>query len=330
MASTASLTPPPALVRLFRQLDDTPYWLDWDRIERGGSVFMSTGLFGIAVLNLFALPIMYYSPTGNKPLVFTGHLIERAPRRLAETGRFVLETSKPGGLRRFADGFAYTVKVRLMHAQVRRLLMRSGRWNPDWGQPVNQLYMAGTNVALSTGLIEGLGRIGYRLSSRDCDALLHMWRYSGYLSGLDPELQISTQGEGRSLGEFIKMAEAQPDKDSKNLISALMTAAYHPKLKDQTWPAKVSYGISRKLIGNELANDLEYPKSHFGWLVYCLYLITLPTGWIQRSVPGAQSLSARCGIWIWERMIAQVIAGTASHSDAPPRLRETPAQDAKR
>jgi hypothetical protein len=273
---------------------------------------------------------MYYSPAGNKPLVFTGHLIERAPRRLAETGRFVLETSKPGGLGRFAEGFKYSVKVRLMHAQVRRLLLRSGRWNPDWGQPVNQLYMAGTNVALSTGLIEGLGRIGYRLSSADCDALLHLWRYSGYLSGLDPELQTSTPGEGRSLGEFIKMAEERPDKDSKQLITALMTAAYHPKLKDQTWPAKISYSISRKLIGNEIADDLDYPTTHFGWLVHGLYPFALATRSIQRFVPGMHGLSARAGIWIWEQMIAQVLAGSAAHFEAPTRLREPLVQEAKK
>ena len=228
--------PPAALVTLFKQLDSVPLWVDWDRIDKGGAVFLRSGALGVAVLNLFSLPIMYSSSGGNKPLVFTGHLLRRAPRRLAETARFVLSSSHPGGLRRFAEGFSITVRVRLMHAQVRRLLWRSGRWKAEWGQPVNQLYMAGTNAALSAGLLEGLGRLGFRFSQADGEALLHMWRYSGDLSGIDPELLISTMEEGRLVGELIRDAEGPPDEDSRALIVALMTASYHPKLQGAQWP----------------------------------------------------------------------------------------------
>ena len=119
----------PALTALFAQLDHVPLWVDWERLDRGGALFLRSGAFGILVLALYSLPLTYSSPGGNKPLVFTGNLLRRAPGRLAETARFAVATSRPGGLRRFADGFKSTVKVRLMHAQVRRLLWQSGRWN---------------------------------------------------------------------------------------------------------------------------------------------------------------------------------------------------------
>jgi hypothetical protein len=114
------------------QIDTVPPWVDWELLDRGGAVFLRSGGLGIAALSLAALPLSYASGVGNKPLVFTGHLLRRAPRRLAETARFTVATSQPGGLRRFAPGFKFTVKVRLMHAQVRRLLWGSGRWNPEW------------------------------------------------------------------------------------------------------------------------------------------------------------------------------------------------------
>src|SRR5688572_4490992 len=83
---------PPALRRLFAQLDDVPLWVDWDELDRGGRVFMRAGLSGPIVLGLYALPLDYTSPAGAKPLVFSGGLIKRAGRRLAETGRFATLT----------------------------------------------------------------------------------------------------------------------------------------------------------------------------------------------------------------------------------------------
>ncbi|HLY90017.1 MAG TPA: oxygenase MpaB family protein [Acetobacteraceae bacterium] len=312
--------PPPALVALFRQLDEVPYWVDWDRIDRGSAAFLRTGLLGMAVLNLFCLPIMYYSPCGNKPLVFTGNLLKRAPRRLAETGRFVLECSRPDGLRRFSDGFKTNVKVRLMHAQVRRLLRRSGRWNPKWGAPVNQLYMAGTNVALSAGLIEGLERLGYRMGAADVEALLHLWRYTGYISGIAPELQISTREEGRHLGELIHQLEGQPDDDSRALITALMSSSYHPRLEGATWTQKINYGVSRKLIGNELADDLGYPRSHWGWTVSLARPMAGSLGLIHRYVPLLRSAAPRWGDRTWDFMLDLIMGGSKADYHAPAHL----------
>ena len=318
--------PPTALVDLFKQLDTIPFWVDWDRIDRGGAVFLRSGALGIAVLNLFSLPVMYSSAGGNKPLVFTGHLLRRAPRRLAETARFVLACSRRGGLRRFAEGFKITVRVRLMHAQVRRLLWRSGRWNPQWGQPVNQLYMAGTNAALSAGLIEGMQRFGFRIGNEDAEALLHMWRYSGYLSGIDPELLISTRDEGRLIGELIRDAEGPPDDDSRALIVALMTASYHPKLEGVRWPATISYGVSRKLIGNELADALGYPPSRWSWAVGATRPLFASAAVAQRLIPGARGLATRVGTVLWDRMIAEVLAGTQAEFHPPAKLDNQPGE----
>jgi hypothetical protein len=319
--------PPAALVDLFKQLDTVPLWVDWDRVDRGGAVFLRSGALGIAVLNLFSLPIMYSSSGGNKPLVFTGHLLRRAPRRLAETARFVLVSSRPGGLRRFAEGFKITVRVRLMHAQVRRLLWRSGRWKPEWGEPVNQLYMAGTNAALSAGLIEGMQRFGFRISNEDAEALLHMWRYSGYLSGIDPELLISTRAEGRVIGELIRDAEGPPDDDSRALVVALMTASYHPKLEGARWPAKISYNISRKLIGDELADALGYPPSRWSWAVGATRPLFASAAAAQRMIPGARGVATKIGTLLWDRMIEQVLAGTQAEFHPPTKLDNQQAEE---
>jgi hypothetical protein len=322
--------PPAAIVELFKQVEAVPFWVDWDRIDRGGAAFLCSGALGIAVLNLFSIPIMYSSTGGTKPLVFTGDLLRRAPRRLAETARFVLASSRPGGLRRFAEGFKITVRVRLMHAQVRRLLRASGRWKPEWGEPVNQLYMAGTNVALSAGLLEGMQRLGFRISHGDSEALLHLWRYSGYLSGIDPELSISTRDEGRVIGELIRDGEGPPDDDCRALIVALMTAAYHPLLHGAKWPAKLSYGISRRLVGNEIADALGYPPSRWNWALYTVWPLFASASVAQRMLPGSRGLAAKAGTWIWDRMINQVMAGAQAEFRPPAKLDNLTALEKRR
>jgi hypothetical protein len=303
-------SPPPALRDFFAQVDRPPLWLDWERVERGGSLFLRSGLIGVSVLTLACLPMMYRLPAGNKPLVFTGQLLRRAPRRLAETARFMLETSSPGGLRRHAPGFATTLRVRLMHAQVRRLLRRSDGWNPDWGMPVNQLYMAATGVTLSVVFLDGLRRLGLRVGREESEALMALWRYSGHLLGVVPELQCSTEEEGRHLLRSLDAFEGAPDADSRALIDAVMTASYLPELERHRWRVPLAYDLSRRFVGDAIADGLGYPPPRrWSWMLAATRpLLAAIDGW-QRTVPGAGARAAQRGAAQVEAMIGRIFAG---------------------
>jgi hypothetical protein len=312
---------PQALIDLFAQLDDVPLWVDWERMDRGGEVFLRSGGLGIAVLGLYSLPVTYSSPDGNKPLVFTGHLLKRAPRRLAETASFVVATCRPGGLRRDAEGFAITVKVRLMHAQVRRLLWRSGRWNgDDWGTPINQVYMAGTNLALSAILLEGLERLGARFSHDEGEALLHLWRYSGYLTGVHPELLCSTRADARWLGEMIFDSQAVPDDDSRALVNALMSSSFLPWLDGYRWWKSAAYGLSRALIGDRLADALGYPKTPWRLAMPASRPLVFLGDSLLRMAPPRRSRATDVGTKAWEWTIEQIMGGAKAEFHAPTRL----------
>jgi hypothetical protein len=141
---------PEPLRALVATLDHTPFWVDTKRAARGGRAFLGTGIAGGFALAFASLVLGYCSPAGNKPLAFSGRLRENAPRRLAETSRFVQAVSFPGGMDRFGDGFAIAVRVRLMHAQVRRMCLAAPRWDRGaWGTPINQVDMAGTVLLFS-------------------------------------------------------------------------------------------------------------------------------------------------------------------------------------
>jgi hypothetical protein len=172
-------------------------------------------------------------------------------------------------------------------------------------------------------------RLGFRIGRADEEALLHMWRYSGYLSGVDPELAISTPEEGRLIGELIRDAEGPPDTDSRALLEALMGAAYHPLLEGKRWPAKLSYGVSRKLIGNELADSLGYPTSWWAPAIIATWPLFAFGSITQRAIPGARALATRLGGYIWDRMIEQIMAGAKAEFHPPTRLAKRPGLETK-
>lgn len=261
---------PDALRALFRQLECVPFWVDRERCNLGGATFLRCRL-GFAVLAMLSLPIIYSWPAGNKPLALSGQLVHRASQRLKDTTRYVFAVCQPDGLRRFSDGFAMTVRVRLIHSQVRRLLMGSRQWRSDaWGAPINQCHMAGTNLMFSVGVLDGLTRLGYRFKPVEREALIHLWRYAGYLLGVENDLLVADEFEGHRLLDMMFAFEPQPDDDSRALVNALMQTSfdYIRNFKmGRVCGVNLCYGISRALIGNEEADALGYPKTRWKWLV---------------------------------------------------------------
>ncbi len=68
-------------------------------------------------------------------------------------------------MRRLGEASEITVKVRVMHAQVRRLIRASGRWQTAlWGEPINQHAMVATALLFSVAVIDGLDKLAYRFA----------------------------------------------------------------------------------------------------------------------------------------------------------------------
>jgi len=261
---------PESLCALFRQLEDVPFWVDRERCNLGGATFLRCRL-GFAVLAMLSLPLIYSWPAGNKALALSGQLMHRASQRLKDTTRYVFAVCQSDGLSRFSEGFSMSVRVRLIHSQVRRLLRESGQWRADaWGAPINQCHMAGTNLMFSVGVLDGLSRLGYRFDRVEREALVHLWRYAGYLLGVDPELLIADEFEGNRLLDLMFAFEPEPDDDSRALVDALMQTSFdyvRGFKAGHFCNVNLCYGMSQSLIGDEHARTLAYPKTSWRWLV---------------------------------------------------------------
>jgi len=315
---------PDALVELFERLDRVPPWVDWDAMQRGAAMYLRHGPLGAGVIGCFSAPIMYSSPAGNKPLIFSSRLVQKAPRRMTETAHFVLETSRPGGLRRFADGFRITVKVRLMHAQVRRLLARSERWKwEQWGAPLNQADLAGTNLALSALIVEGLERLGFHITAEERDGFVQLWRYVGYLLGIEAELLCATYAEAARMQRLIDLTQQGPDDDARALIDALRNATLPPPLHIINKARGPYAAVCRYMLGDQRADALGYPRTAWRHAIPLLRAGVWALDSARRLTPGADAALVRACTRMYEKAIHTGLEGQRPEYAMPEALRKS-------
>lgn len=302
---------PEAMRALFAAVGKVPAWVDWELVDRGGQMLIRSGPLGGLVLGLKSLVLAYTSPAGNKPLVFSGRLAQNAPRRLHETACFVRRTILPGGLRPGADGWRATLRVRLIHAQMRRRMLRSGRWDvPAWGVPINQHDEAGTSVLFSAAVLGGLRSLGLRVRPAEAEAYMHLWRWSGWLMGIDPELLPAAEGEANRLGELMTATQDRPDEDSRILTRAFLEAP----VEGATTPAQVraarvhmrfTAALCRMLIGDETADQLAIPRSAWRPVPRWLGRIVSMIDRARDVLPSTDESAIRWGMTYWNRITGE-------------------------
>ena len=321
---------PPALNELLASVAEFPDWVDWARVDRGCHLFHRAGFAGGLVLGLRSLTYGYAAPAGNKPLVFSGRLAERAPRRLAETARFVAAVSEPGGLRERGEGFAITLKVRLMHAQVRCLLLRSGRWDAArWSGPINQHDMLGTILLFSQVFLDGLRLLGLRISREEGDDFIHMWRVIGWLIGVDQDLLPLDEPDARAWAETIYLTQGPPDDDSRALVAALLgspiqVARTPAERRQAAVRVRLTRQLARHLLGAQLADDLAIPEDGPALATSLLYNTLAGLDRARASLPALDRLAARAGRRYWAAVVAMGLGDQPAEFAPPTRLARLP------
>jgi len=317
---------PRAMRDLLDQVCAVPAWVDWSTCDRGGEMFMRAGVLGGAVLGAHSIVLGYASPGGNKPLVLSGRLKEQALRRLNETARFVQAVSRPGGMRPFAEGWQITVKVRLIHAQVRRMILKSGRWDADqWGAPINQHDMAGTTLLFSMAILDGLRKLGVRLSADDAEPYVHLWRWVGHVIGVDGELLPTSEHDAMRLAELVAATMGKPDQDSRDLTKALFDAAWDGAVTTKQRRAAARHALfgttlCRHLIGDDLADALLVPRNRARFAMPMVRRVVSGVERVTRAVPFAERSAIASGMRYWDRVVEIGLKGATYEFGLPEDL----------
>ena len=317
---------PLAMRELIEEAAHVPAWVDWSTADRGGSLLMRAGALGGAVLGARSLVLGYASPGGNKPLVFSGRLKQQAARRLNETARFVQAVCRPAGMRPFAEGWQITLKVRLIHAQVRKMILASGRWSSDaWGIPANQHDLAGTTLLFSVSIIDGLRKLGMRISSEEAESYIHLWRWVGRTIGVHADVLPASEPEAMRLADLIALTMGEPDQDSRDLTRALFESAFDgadTKEKLREAQRNVMFGrvVCRELIGDELADKLDVPRQPIRYAMPMMKRLVTTVERVTRAVPFGERSAVAVGTHYWDRVVEIGLQGATYEFPLPKSL----------
>jgi hypothetical protein len=170
-------------------------------------------------------------------------------------------------------GYAATLQVRMVHARVRRALLNAPHWRTDlWGVPINQADSLGTNLLFSIGLLEGCKKWGLRFTAREADAVIQLWRYIGYLIGVDESLLVSDVESARRALYMVGVSQPDPDEDSLALARAFCAVPLsfaQSALAQRLIGAEMNVRISmtRRIMGDAAADQLELPRSRLRLLL---------------------------------------------------------------
>jgi mpaB/rubber oxygenase-like protein len=216
--------PPPALRFFFDVVDTVPEWVDWALVEEGGRVGRRLGQNAADVLLQLSLLGGYRFGGPTDLLVATGGLAgDMTRRRLGETQKWTVEVSQPHSMRRDGEGFRLTLHVRVMHALVNETF--TPRWDvARWGVPINQSDQAATLGLFSGVLLLGSRALNVRITPAESRAVMHLWKYIGWLMGVDDAWLVDTEKEQHRLNYHVLIAQAGISEAGPQLTQAIVEA----------------------------------------------------------------------------------------------------------
>lgn len=227
-----------------------PSWFKQKRLQEGQQLFKQYALEMMALLGAMSLPYCYAASPGNKALYLSDKMRNSPGKRLMDTASFVIAVLTPGTLEDGESGHIHINKVRLIHALSRYYLKKLPTWNMDWGVPINQEDMAGTNLAFSYVILLGMQQSGFILSQREKEDFLYAWRYIGYQMNIDEALLPTSFQEARQLATTIKIRNFKKTEEGIVLTKELLSYYKMSVPPDQ---ADLVSSQIRFYLGNEVA-----------------------------------------------------------------------------
>ena len=259
------LDAPPILMEFFEKAARPPEWVDLDAFDAGIRMFHRNSRL---VLGAFVGGVLVegFSTSIGRSSILPGVFARQGVRRLRQNNRHMIEIFMPHGLAIDGDGWRLSVRVRLIHAQVRHLLNNSDDWDTEaWGVPLSSAHMGYSITAFSARLVQHMKSLGAIFNDAEKESFLAVWRYSGHLMGIPEAILFQNEEDAFELYRIGRMCEPAPDWHSIAMANALVNSAplvvgiNDPVERRQL--AKYVYSVSRAMIGKELADELQYPSS---------------------------------------------------------------------
>jgi hypothetical protein len=199
-------------------------------------------------------------------LQLTGRMETDYARRISETVQLVLDVMQPGGLGAGGGGIATVLRVRLMHAAIRYLVLEGAKtdpsiWKAEWGVPISQEDLRTVVMGYSVVVIDDLAALGIKLSPEEEEGYFHAWLVVGSLIGVETEYLPKNAAEGRELYEVARTKYYRKTPAAVQLEKTLIETV-QASVPKAMYDMPIQY--IRCFIGDEYADLLEVPRLP-GW-----------------------------------------------------------------
>ncbi|HEX5678773.1 MAG TPA: oxygenase MpaB family protein [Alcanivorax sp.] len=315
---------PEPLRRFFDSVDRRPDWVDPALIDEGARFIHRTGLTATYVLRDLALMGGYLLSGFNQSLVLTGALSQGTARRVAETGKWWIDCTEPGGLGRFGEGFKTTLRVRLVHSLVRRNLSGREEWDSArWGLPLCQTDMVATYLGFSVVMLGGLRKLGVPVTGREARAVMHLWSYACWVMGVDERWLAFNERDGAVRLHHCLMTQSRPDWTSRELGAALAREPLERHFKRfqgaRRWLLyRQHLSVSRYFLDREKMGQLGLPAGVTPWYPLLTLVPRLLGYSAQRWLPGLEAWQRRRGRDAQHRALASMFGDGERAVTEPP------------
>ena len=307
--------------------EQIPDWVDFEAFTAGQNLFRGNGVLTF-LIGVSVLVASYGGYKDNKVLAMSGRLgAETSFRRAVETAQFTMDVTAPDGLRPGNPGWTAVLQVRLLHARVRQLCHQYGYDIAAYDQPINQEAMCGAIMLFSHGVIRALNILGVHVTDAEKESYHALWRYAGWLMGVDLALLPERHIEEAVLFECHQYNYV-PDSDTDLLYEGTVDGITQGAGQLPRWLS---------LMGGGLLQNRPFVENFIGYTVndtLRTYLHLTPTpGWrllfgMLRGLLGGLSRIQwafpplkRGMVWLqgtlMERIVQTLIAGNqANFNDA--------------
>lgn len=247
-------------VTFFQKFNILPDFYESKQTIRASDFFNEYQLSIGVVLGCYSLPYCYLGEDGARVLGFSGRIQNDTYNRLQETGKFVKNVMS---LTKWENNTAISLilKVRLMHAFWRFMILKSGKWDLSWGIPINQEDMLGTNLSFSIIVLRGLSKFGLKVDSVYEKAYYHHWAVVGFLLGIHPDLLVLDVSKAQRADRLISKRQFRSSEIGQQLTASLSSS--YQKITNSEFVSEYFSAQSRMFLGDKHADFLGIPVSKY-------------------------------------------------------------------
>ncbi|BBH17978.1 hypothetical protein Back2_22650 [Nocardioides baekrokdamisoli] len=291
----------PTLKAYFGELTAVPGWVDRDQLVEGALLSRRLGQNIADILLQLSLIGGYRFGGPTDLLVATGALTgEGSVRRLAETQKWTATIGDPGSILPGGEAWRLTAHVRLMHAMVNAGYEK--RWdNARWGLPINQTDLASTLALFDATVLLGCRALGVRITRREAEAYMHLWRYVGYLLGIDPDFWSTSERDRYRMAYHVLRAQGPLTEAGPALAQSavdLQADRIYPGWPTVLMPLRARYERERMLsmmtvlLNPTSMRDLGLPRRPPWALAYIVPMNLVRYQVVARTPYGRRQLEA--------------------------------------